>query len=187
MPLKFLLAFSTAETDSKFTMIGGKHPKSVIRNLCAQSSEDRVQPDLEVREHHFTINKKDAARPRRIPMENRPTTCNREANRQAKPRFANTSRGVEHRQTSLRQDRSQQHFSGRYLKGQKILQPDWLKRLTRRDAARVRHNGDWTAAKTNRKVMSEKIDECRHAYAAIRSLGLGNQAASEAACRPGSL
>ena len=134
MPLKFLLAFGAAEIDAEFTVVGGKHTKSVIRNLGAKSGEYRVQPDLEVREDHFAINKKDAARPRCVPTENRPATRNREPNRQAEPRFTHAPWRVEHRKTSLGQNRGQQHFPRRHLKSQKIQQANRLKRL---DAGRT--------------------------------------------------
>jgi hypothetical protein len=184
MPLKFLLAFSTAEIDSKFTMIGGKHPKSVIRNLSSETSEDRVQSDLKIGKHHFAINKKDPARPRRIPMENRPTTCNREANRQAEPGFPDTSRGVQHRETSLGQNGGQQKFPWRHLKSQKILQTNRLKRL---DAgSTIRSRSSRGLAGTNLQNGSEEIHHARHHTLAAGGPGFRFQAASAVACRSGS-
>ena len=184
MPLKLSLTFRTAEIDSKFTVVGGKHPKSVIRNLCAESGEDRVQSDLKVGEHHFAINKKDPARPRRIPMENRPTTCNREANRQAEPGFPDTPWGVEHRETSLGQNRGQQHFARRHLKSQKILQANRLKRL---DAgSTIRPRSSRRLAGTNWEKASEEIHHARHHTLAAGCPGFESHAASAVACRSGS-
>ena len=160
MSLKFSLTFRAAEIDSKFTVVGGKHPKSVIRNLCAKSGEDRVQSDLKIGKHHFAINKKDAARPRRIPTENRPATRNGEANRQAEPGFPDTSRGVQHRETSLGQNRGQQHFARRHLKSQKILQANRLKRLDAGSTIRSRSSRRFAGA--NWEKASEEIHHARH-------------------------
>jgi hypothetical protein len=184
MPLKFLLAFSTAEIDSKFTMIGGKHPKSVIRNLSSETSEDRVQSDLKIGKHHFAINKKDPARPKRIPTEHRPATRNGEANRQAEPRFTHTPWRVEHRKTSLGQNRGQQHFARWHLKSQKIQQANRLKRLDGGSTTRPRTSRRLSGA--NGEKVSEEFHHARHDSLAAGCPGFRFQAASAVACRSGS-
>ena len=63
MPLECSLPFSTAEIDSRFAMVGGKHTKSVIRNLGSEPREDRIQSGLKVGKRHFAIDNKDPTRP----------------------------------------------------------------------------------------------------------------------------
>jgi hypothetical protein len=153
-------------------------------NICAESGEDRVQSNLKVREHHFTIHKQDATGLWCIPPENRPATRNGQANRQAEPGFPDPSWGVQHRETSLGQNRGQQHFPWRHLKSQKVLKANRLKRL---DDGRAISPGlnHWLAG-ANGEDAFEEIHHARHHTLTVACPGCGSQAASAVACLSGS-
>src|ERR1700730_8699993 len=63
-----------------------------------------------------------------MPTQQRRATSHCKTHRKAQERFADTTRGVEHRQTSLWQNRVEQHFSWWYIDCEKIIEANGFKR-----------------------------------------------------------